>query len=220
MCRKSKMWRSTITIWWQKCSKASKHQTDHEKYCCVSIYASTYILPLSFGILGSNATLPSVVLIPQSCQSGVLTFIVSSVCIRSLSHRVHHRDVTERFAPGSDTREARHLNNDGWHYMITLQLHIAWKWHFWAPRSRVCMITATLLACLHAHTHAHTHQGAVLPAVAAHSAMKWQNPQRSASTNVACQSSNAKVLKKKNKKKKLCNRCCCLDNTPVMTHNR
>lgn len=157
MCRKSKMWRSTITIWWQKCSKASKHQTDCEKYCCVSIYASTYILPLSFGILGSNATLPSVVLIQQSCQSGVLTFIMSSVCIRSLSHRVHHWDVTERFAPGSDTREARHLNNDGWHYMITLQLHIAWKWHFWAPRSRVCMITATLLACMHARAHTHVY---------------------------------------------------------------
>lgn len=158
MCRKSKMWSSTITIWWQKCSKASKHQTDREKYCCVSIYASTYILPLSFGILGSNATLPSVVLIPQSCQSGVLTFIMTSVCIRSLSHRVHHGDVTERFAPGSDTREARHLNNDGWHYMITLQLHIAWKWHFWAPRSRVCMITATLLACTRTHTqHTLTH---------------------------------------------------------------
>lgn len=175
-------------------------KTDREKYCCVSIYASTYILPLSFGILGSNATLPSVVLIPQSCQSGVLTFIMTSVCIRSLSHRVHHGDVTERFAPGSDTREARHLNNDGWHYMITLQLHIAWKWHFWAPRSRVCMITATLLACTRTHTY--TQQGAVLPAVAAHSAMKWQNPQRSASTNVACQSSNAKVLRKKKKKKK------------------
>lgn len=154
MCRKNKMWRSTITIWWQQCSKASKYQTDRETYCCVSIYASTYILPLSFGILGSNATLPSVVLIPQSCQTGVLTFIMSSVCIRSLSHRVHHRDVTERFAPGSDTREARHLNNDGWHYMITLQRHIAWKWHFWAPCSRVCMITATLRA--QTHTHAYT----------------------------------------------------------------
>lgn len=61
-----------------------------EQFCLL-----TYILPLSFTVLGNRATL-------------VIIFLIPLVrLIRTFTHGVYHWDVTQRFAPGSDRESSR-----------------------------------------------------------------------------------------------------------------
>lgn len=66
-------------------------------------------MPLSLTVLGSNATPPFVFLIALPGHVHVLVQIIDGVPIRNFTHRVHHRDVTEWFAPGSDRQRGRKM---------------------------------------------------------------------------------------------------------------
>lgn len=75
----------------------------------VSIFFQTYVLPLSFTVLGSHTTFAFVVLTPLLCPVTLLAPIIKTVPIGNFAHRVDHRDVAQWFAPGLD-KEAKQRN--------------------------------------------------------------------------------------------------------------